>query len=309
MPRVIHSGQALVDLVVQVPALPTSGTNVNAGSHFRCPGGALNILVAAARTGARTVHAGAVGDGPNGDLLRQLAAAEGIGLANPPVAGADTAVCVVLVEPDGQRTFVTTYGAERMITSESLGAARAEAGDIVCITGYTLFEPTREPLLEYLAALPEGVRVVLDPGEPFADFDAGLRNAVLSLTAVFTSNAAEAAALTGVVDPAESAEAVARLLPGGGVAIVRDGAAGCYVHADGATVAVRGFPQDAIDTNGAGDAHTGVLLAERTLGKDWTTAARRANAAAAIKVTRRGPTTAATRAEVDSFLAAAEHRL
>ncbi|GAA4284150.1 PfkB family carbohydrate kinase [Brevibacterium daeguense] len=306
MPRVIHSGQALVDLVVQVPALPASGRNVNAEAHFHCPGGALNILTAAARAGARTVHAGAVGDGPNGDLLRSLAAAEGIELANPPVTDADTAVCVVLVEPDGQRTFVTTYGAERMITCASLGAAGAEAGDIVCITGYTLFEPTREPLLQYLASLPEGVRVVLDPGEPFADFDAGLRGAVLSRVGVFTSNAAEAEALTGIADPAESAGAVARLLPTGGVVVVRDGAAGCYLHAEGSTVAVPGFPQEAVDTNGAGDAHTGVLLAERTLGTDWTTAARRANAAAAIKVTRRGPATAAARGEVDAFLAAAE---
>ena len=36
---------------------------------------------------------------------------------------------------------------------------------------------------------------------------------------------------------------------------------------------------------------------------DWESAATRANAAAAITVTRKGPATAPTRAEVDEFLA------
>jgi sugar/nucleoside kinase (ribokinase family) len=76
------------------------------------------------------------------------------------------------------------------------------------------------------------------------------------------------------------------------------------VRVDGTTTYVPGFPQTPVDTNGAGDAHTGVLCAERALGTPWLEAARRANAAGAIKVTRRGPATAPTRAEVDAFLAA-----
>jgi sugar/nucleoside kinase (ribokinase family) len=45
-----------------------------------------------------------------------------------------------------------------------------------------------------------------------------------------------------------------------------------------------------------------VLLAERAAGRSWVDAAVRANAAGAIKVTRRGPDTAPTRAEIDAFL-------
>ena len=59
-----------------------------------------------------------------------------------------------------------------------------------------------------------------------------------------------------------------------------------------------------MDTNGAGDTHTGVLLAERAAGSSWPRAAARANAAGAIKVTRRGPDTAPSRAEIDAFLRA-----
>ena len=92
----------------------------------------------------------------------------------------------------------------------------------------------------------------------------------------------------------------------GAVAIVRDGPQGCHLREGGRTAYLPGHPQEAVDTNGAGDTHTGVLLAERARGSGWLEAARRANAAGAIKVTRRGPATAPTAAEIDAFLAEQE---
>ncbi|WP_237769945.1 PfkB family carbohydrate kinase [Ornithinimicrobium sp. CNJ-824] len=301
--RVIHTGQALVDVVLEVGGLPVRGGNVNAHSSQRYAGGAVSILLAAARTGARAVHAGAHGSGPNGDLVRRALTAEGVHLADPPVPGEDTGICVVLVEPTAERTFITTYGAERRISVDSLARSGPAPGDVVCVTGYSLYPPTREPLLEWLEGLPEGVQVVLDPGAALAEMPGEDRARMLALTQVWTSNALEAKELTGVGDVAAAAGAVAGHLPEGAVVVVRDGADGCVLHVEGATTTVPGFPQVPVDTNGAGDAHTGVLCAERTLGTDWVTAARRANAAGAIKVTRRGPATAPTRAEVDAFLA------
>ena len=48
------------------------------------------------------------------------------------------------------------------------------------------------------------------------------------------------------------------------------------------------------------------LLAEVAAGTPWDESCRRANAAAAIKVTRRGPESAPTAAEVDAFLASVD---
>jgi sugar/nucleoside kinase (ribokinase family) len=119
-PRVIHTAQALVDEVVQVPELPRRGGNVMASEHVLYAGGAVNILIAAARSGADCVHAGAHGIGPNGDIVRAALTAEGIALASAPIAELDTGVCFVMIEPTAERTFVTTQGAERRITPESL---------------------------------------------------------------------------------------------------------------------------------------------------------------------------------------------
>src|SRR6476661_928253 len=77
-PRVIHTAQALVDEVVVVDALPVRGGNAVAQSYARYAGGAVTILVAAARSGASAVLAGSVGTGPNGDLVRAALAADGV---------------------------------------------------------------------------------------------------------------------------------------------------------------------------------------------------------------------------------------
>ncbi|MBP2410382.1 PfkB family carbohydrate kinase [Brachybacterium fresconis] len=303
MSRVLHTAQALVDVVVEVPALPPPGGNTNATSETRYAGGAATILVAAARTGARAVHGGAHGTGPNGDLVRSVLAADGVAVSAAPRPDSDTGSCLVFVEPSAQRSFVTIYGAEREITAASLATLAPEPGDLLCVSGYSLFDPTREPLLEFLETLPDGVEVVLDPGEPFASFDREVQDRVLERTTVWTSNADEARALTGLDAPEDTPEALRRRIGSHAAVIVRDGERGCIVFHHGRGTEIPAFPQRAVDTNGAGDTHTGVLLAERALGADWESAATRANAAAAIAVTRKGPESAPTRAEVDAFLA------
>ena len=51
-------------------------------------------------------------------------------------------------------------------SADSIAASEPVAGDLVCVTGYSLaVASTREPLLEWLATLASGVSVVLDPGD------------------------------------------------------------------------------------------------------------------------------------------------
>jgi sugar/nucleoside kinase (ribokinase family) len=275
----------------------------------------VTVLVAAARFGAECVHAGAHGTGPHGDIVRSALEADGITVSAPRVTDRDTGICLVMVEPSAERTFVTTLGAERDITVASLRESAPRAGDLVCVTGFSLvLEKTQVPLLAWLAQLPPEVVVVLDPGAAFASLPAAVRDAMLAYTDVWTSNAEEATDLLAAmrlaadgaeVEPREivaQARALAPLMRGDAVTIVRDGPEGCAVHVAGEATYVPGFPQRAVDTNGAGDTHTGALMAEVASGTAWIEGCRRANAAAAIKVTRRGPSTAPTAAEVDVFL-------
>ena len=301
--RVIHTAQALVDAVAEVPRIPRRGGNEMATHFARYAAGAVNILLAAQRQGAACVHAGAVGTGTNGDLISTTLAGAGISVSGDPVPDKDSGICFVMVEPTAERTFVTTLGAERDLTVEMLQASSPRAGDVVCVSGYSLaVESTRIPLLTWLALLPDGVAVILDPGAAFERLDRSTHDLMLALTTLWTGNLEETRALTGVDDMVDAAHAAADRLPAGSVVVVRDGDRGCAVHDEGETVVVPGFPQQPVDTNGAGDCHTGALIAARQVGASWPEACRRANAAAAIKITRRGPDTAPTTAEVDEFL-------
>lgn len=303
MPRVVHTAQALVDIVAEVPHLPNRGDNVNAARVNRYAGGAVTILLAAARLGANCAHAGAIGSGPNGDLIRQVLAAEGIDYGDDPVGGKDTGECFVMVEPSAERTFVTTYGAERDISAASLSRTTVQPADLVCVSGYSLYDPTKDPLLSYLEQLPSKARVVLDPGAPFAGFAPELRERMCAMTSVWTSNADEARDFSGADDLSRAMVAIADRLPDDAVVVVRDGEAGCQVLVDGEIVDCPGYPRTPVDTNGAGDTHTGAMLGLVARGMSWVDAAQAANGAGAIKVTRRGPSSAPNLAEVGGFLA------
>jgi sugar/nucleoside kinase (ribokinase family) len=84
--------------------------------------------------------------------------------------------------------------------------------------------------------------------------------------------------------------------------VVRDGPQGCWIHQRDERRHVPGFAVKAVDSNGAGDAHAGVFVAGLAQGLTAHEAARRANAAAAIAVTRWGPATSPGAAELGAFI-------
>ena len=89
----------------------------------------------------------------------------------------------------------------------------------------------------------------------------------------------------------------------------RTGVNGCVLHpVGGEPIEVPGFVREVVDTTGAGDTHTGVLVAGLLDGLDVVEAARRANAAAAHAVACSGPAQAPLREEIDEFLQAGGER-
>jgi sugar/nucleoside kinase (ribokinase family) len=71
---------------------------------------------------------------------------------------------------------------------------------------------------------------------------------------------------------------------------------------DGEPVLVDSFNVAVVDTNGAGDTHSGVFLAELTLGTDVIEAARRGNAASAVAISVLGPASCPNRDVITDML-------
>jgi sugar/nucleoside kinase (ribokinase family) len=293
----------VVDFVHRVKRLPARGEEVESETARLAAGGGFNAMAAAKRLGAEVAYGGALGVGPFADIARTALEREGVRVLRSSRAAIDQGVCVVLVDPQGERSFVSHHGAERAIAAADLAAIPAAEYEWVLLSGYSLYHPrSADVFAAWLEALPRGPRLLFDPGPVVAEIARPRLEAALARADWVSANRREAAALTGCDDPVQAAQTLARGREG---ALVRAGADGCWLAGAEDTAAhVEGFAVEAIDTTGAGDAHDGAFIAAILQGRAPRVAAVIANAAAAISVTRQGPATAPTLAEVLAFLSA-----
>ncbi|MEZ1319206.1 PfkB family carbohydrate kinase [Pseudomonas fluorescens] len=303
MPKMLHTGQVIVDLVMAVDRLPPPGGDVLAQSAGFEAGGGFNVMAAAQRNGLPVVYLGRHGTGRFGDLAREAMKAEGIRLGIVLPAERDTGICVAVTDASAERSFISYIGAEGEVSAEELSGVPAEAGDYVYVSGYSLTQAGKaRALVDWVLELPVTVAVVFDPGPLVDSPDAPLLRALLPRINVWTSNSVEALKITGASDMGEALNRLTGLVSPKTLLVVRDGPRGCWISQRDERQHVPGFKVEAVDSNGAGDAHAGVFVAGLAQGLPAVDAARRANAAAALAVTRWGPATSPGAAEVDALI-------
>ncbi|MGF6210018.1 PfkB family carbohydrate kinase [Pseudomonas frederiksbergensis] len=303
MPKLLHTGQVIIDLVMAVDKLPQAGGDVLAQSASFEAGGGFNVMAAAQRNGLPVVYLGRHGTGRFGDLAREAMKAEGIQIGIADKAERDTGLCVAVTDASAERSFISYIGAEGDVSTEDLASVPAEAGDYVYVSGYSLLHVGKaRALVDWVLGLPKGINVIFDPGPLVESPDEPLMNALLPRIDVWTSNSVEALRFTGAADIGEALDRLVDHLPADVLMVVRDGPQGCWIRQRGDCQHVPGFKVDAVDSNGAGDAHAGVFVAGLAQGLSTLEAARRANAAAALAVTRWGPATSPGSAEVDALV-------
>ena len=321
--RVVLMGQILVDLAVRGEALPSPGGDVWAIDEGMHAGGGFNALVAARRMGAEAVSLSPIGEGPYSSLIQAALAREGITDAGPRVAGIDNGFCIAFTDRTGERTFISTKGAETMAPASAWAdvVRTMNPGDVLYVDGYLMDHPAnREAAQAALHALPEGVRVVLDVS-PVIGIPDGLptRDIIISMNHREAQEIGQQSEDSSVCDrcrePHEAALAMLGLL--GRPVLVRAGAAGAYfVHPTG--TAPNASNEDAshvptprveaIDTNGAGDAHSGVLAASLAQGIPLERALLLANCAGALSTTVVGPASCPSRSQIEAAADALEAR-
>ncbi len=278
-------GSVLVDLVMPVASLPARGGDLLASGASFVVGGGYYVLSGATRAGLRAAYVGSHGTGPMGDRVR--AALDGIGVAMllPPDASGDTGVCVTLVEPGGERTFVTHPGVEARLGPDALADLLVDAADAIYVSGYDLaYEVSGPAVGSWLSTRPHRAALVLDPGPLVADIPTDRFDAVLGRTTLLTLNCREAQIMTGSTDVAAVIQALRPRLAPDALVVLRAGARGAHVGGGSLGIGLHHVPAPqvaAVDTTGAGDVHTGTLIAALASGVEPVAAVGRANAAAA----------------------------
>ena len=319
--RVVLMGQILVDLAVRGDALPGPGGDVWAVDEGMHVGGGFNALVAARRMGAEAISLSPIGSGPHSSLIQAALEHEGITDLGPRIADIDNGFCIAFTDRTGERTFISTKGAETMSPASAWAdfVRTMHPGDVLYIDGYLMDHPAnREAAEAALRVLPKGVRVLLDVSPVI-----GIPSALPSDGVIVSMNHREAQEIArqrgdaSVRDqcrrPREAARAMLTTL--GRPVLLRAGAEGAYFvrSCDAALSASDTDPSyiptprvEAIDTNGAGDAHSGVLAASLAQGIPLKRALLLANCAGALSTTVVGPASCPPREEIEAAADALE---
>ena len=329
--RVVHTGQVVIDLTLRIEALPEPGGDVFADEAGMGLGGGYNVLVAARRLGVKTLFAGTLGRGPFSQAADAGLAAIGAVHVGARVDG-DLGYCVAMTDARAERTFVSAAGAETRDPLDAFDRLEVGAEDVVYVSGYSLAHAANTAALERLVRRLVGSAGRTGDGGGNGDRSSGgarggggaaggRPGAVLFDVSPMVGTASmESLEMVGALDPiwslnereagilaarlgldapdgdrAATAEALARRL---GPVLVRAGASGSWFASDDGLIRTPSVPVKPVDTNGAGDAHSGVLAAALARGVALPTALRWANVAGALSTTRRGPATCPTEKEI-----------
>lgn len=283
---------------MRVGQFPTPGLKVSASEFLVTSGGqAGNAAVAAARLGARTSYIGALGDRDD-DVANSIIKAfadEHIDVSRAiRVPGARSSVSLIMLDAAGEKMIATrrNQGLSEAVPDDP----QAAVADVDVVMLDNRYSNISLPIC--LAAKARGIPRVLDFDKPTPADDPLLH----TCTHVICSADAIRAA-TGLRELPAALQKLGESYAG--FLAATDGPQGVYWRDGGRISHMDAFKVNAIDTLGAGDTFHGAFAVRLAETGDAVQAMRFAAAAAAIKCTRFGGLKgAATRAEVDAFLAA-----
>ncbi len=263
-----------------------------------------------ARAGAATGFVGALGHDAFGAGARAFLAVEGIEFHGSEKPDQASGTAVVMVDASGQNQIIVALGANAALQTEDISAEWLTGAKIV-VGQLEIFLPSALEALR--VARSAGAVTILNPAPMHADFDL----AFLEHTDVLVPNESEFAALLNLLPAFDRGdfreEELVLLAPeefhtlcrrlGPPVVLITLGARGSFLSLPDRAMHIpaRGNVV-AVDTTGAGDAFVGAFAAAYLeFGGDAVTAARFANAAAGISVTRPGAApSVAYRREIDA---------
>ena len=309
--RVVLMGQILVDHVLAGNALVYGGGSERVNDEGFHVSAGFNVLTAARRMGAEAVSLSPIGTGPHASMIEAALVREGIVDAGPRLTDCDNAYRTALITGSGKCTIIAMKGAETMAPETAWAdVVRAmKPGDVLFIDGSLMEHPSNKVAADNaLRVLPEGVRVVLDVS-PIVGIPDGLpSNTIISM------NDDESQDLWKRIPdeerkfpswlPADKAATALAARLGHHILVRKDDSGAYFAPADGAAdLSSFHIPTPSVrtaDTNGAGDAHSGVLAASLAQGIPLDRALVLANCAGALASTVIGPASCPTRGQIEA---------
>ncbi|EOI1353686.1 PfkB family carbohydrate kinase [Citrobacter amalonaticus] len=292
-------GAAVIDVIADAYALPWRGCDIELKQQGVNVGGcALNIAVALKRLGIDAGNALPLGQGVWAEIIRNRMAKEGLHSLIETAQG-DNGWCLALVEPDGERTFMSFSGVENQWNADWLAQLTIPPDSLIYLSGYQLASPCGELLVQWLEGL-DRVMPFIDFGPRIGDIPDALMARILACRPLVSLNRQEAeiaAERFGLRQDVEGlgAQWVKRFAA---PLIVRHDKEGAWYFSAQSSGCVPAFPTTVVDTIGAGDSHAGGMLAGLASGWSLADAVLLGNAVASWVVGHRGGDCAPFREEL-----------
>ena len=297
-------GSTTVDLTTFSHRLPARGETIHGDAFTLVLGGkGANQAVAVGLAGADAHFVSCVGSDLFHDLIIEALTKPGVNIEHVRDIEGPTGIAHIRVDDSGENDIVMVPLANSSLSAEQIDRAFDELEGRCSVLLTQLEIPAELSRHAVRTARQRGLTVVLDPA-PAVPLDESLWQHI----DIVTPNETEATILTGiaVTDIASAAEAGAWFLArGAGSALITLAGAGALLVTPEGNTHFASIPVTAVDTTAAGDSFAGYLGASLALGMPLPDAIRRAGAAGAITVTRRGASPSLPhRDEVDALLAA-----
>jgi sugar/nucleoside kinase (ribokinase family) len=286
-----------------VNALKIEGTNYFASSEI-IPGGSGNVAAAISHLGGKTAFVGKAGQDAYGKAYLDDLENRGIVARMEFDGSLSTGLAVSLVEPEGHRTMLVSRGANDNLTEQEVVSNLRALGPskFLYLPGYSLVRSTQRDAVQEAARLGRelGIRVAFDPGS--ANLIKGLREVfddAIKFCDILCANTEETQALA---EGEEISEYMRLLSHKSKLVVVKRGAHGCLLAAEGKLSSLPGIQANCVDTTGAGDAFLGALLYSLSIDLELTDSASFANWFAARKTEGLGPRHFPSREDARLFL-------
>lgn len=296
MCRFLVVGDATVDQMYFVKALPEPGGETNALRAVMEPGGAGGtVATVLARLGNPVLIATRVGTGPFSELALKHVRAAGVDTSLIQTdADMQTSSVTILITPDTQRTMISAAGASRHLDAAALAPGAVAACDALVLSAYSLIGgPQREYAVQALDQAKEAkLTTFIDLGSGAVSALRGRLIGLLRGIDHVLMNEKELYTLTG---ESNISDAVAGLKQQGiENLVVKVGEMGSIVITPELTELIDPYEVDGVmDSTGAGDYFTAAFAHAVMQGYEVLTAARMANVAGALNVTKVGAQTVA----------------
>lgn len=285
---VIGSGN--VDHIMKMPRLPAKGETVTDGVYLPTFGGkGANSAVAAAKAGGTVEFVGCVGEDSGGTALRAELQRFGVGVKYlQTVQGVATGQALVMVGSEGGNYLSVAPGANHRMTPEhALPVLNAIAPNACVLLQNEIPASVNRAVLAI--ARQRGFRCLFNFA-PVVDFPMEELDGIAYL--LVNENEANALLAAKGLQPMDEADPTGAALTlcdyGIQCVVITLGAAGAVVAESKRAVHIPAIKVRAIDTTAAGDTFSGAFAVALAEGADPLQAARFANCAAALSVTRNG---------------------